>query len=53
MNRIKGLIILVAVALLVYFITRQVYEPEARSETITDPAMKKRTIGTICGSTCA
>jgi hypothetical protein len=22
-------------------------------EYLTDPAMKKRTIGTICGSTCA
>ncbi|HQW07012.1 MAG: DUF4230 domain-containing protein [Flavobacteriales bacterium] len=42
MNRIKGLIILVAVALLVYFITRQVYEPEARSETISSTILLER-----------
>ncbi len=39
MNRIKGLVVLVAVGLLVYFITRQVYEPEARSETISSTVL--------------
>jgi hypothetical protein len=38
----QRLIILVAVALLVYFITRQVYEPEARSETISSTILLER-----------
>lgn len=42
MNRIKGLIVLAAVALLVFFITRSVYEPEASTEEVSSTVLLER-----------
>ena len=42
MNRIKGLVVLVAVGLLVYFITRSVYEPEASTEEVSATVLLER-----------
>ncbi|MEZ4739831.1 MAG: DUF4230 domain-containing protein [Flavobacteriales bacterium] len=42
MNKIKGLVVLVAVGLLVFFITRAVYEPEASTEEVSATVLLER-----------
>ena len=42
MNQVKGLLLLVGVALLVFFITRAVYEPEQKTEQITSTVLLER-----------
>lgn len=42
MNKIKGLVVLVAVGLLVFFITRAVYEPEASTEELSATVLLER-----------
>lgn len=42
MNRIKGLLLLVGVGLLVFFITRSIYEPEASTEQVTSTVLLER-----------
>lgn len=42
MNRIKGLLLLVGVGLLVFFITRSIYEPEARTEQVSSTVLLER-----------
>lgn len=42
MNRIKGLLLLVAVGLLVFFITRSIYEPEASTEQVGSTVLLQR-----------
>lgn len=42
MNKIKGLLVLVGVALLVFFITRAVYEPERATEQVSSTVLLER-----------
>lgn len=42
MNKIKGLLLLVGVGLLVFFITRAVYEPEQKTEQVTSTVLLER-----------
>jgi hypothetical protein len=42
MNRIKGLVVLVAVGLLVYFITREVYRPSESTAEISSTVLLER-----------
>lgn len=42
MNRIKGLLLLVGVALLVFFITRAIYEPERKTEQVSSTVLLER-----------
>ena len=42
MNQVKGLLLLVGVALLVFFITRAVYEQEQKTEQITSTVLLER-----------
>lgn len=42
MNKIKGLLLLVGVGLLVFFITRAIYEPEQKTEQVTSTVLLER-----------
>ncbi len=42
MNRIKGLLLLVGVGLLVFFITRSIYAPEAADEQVSSTVLLER-----------
>lgn len=42
MNKIKGLVVLIAVALLVFFITRSAYEPEPATEQVSSSVLLER-----------
>jgi hypothetical protein len=42
MNKIKGLLLLVGVALLVFFITRAIYEPEQKTEQVSSTVLLER-----------
>lgn len=42
MNRIKGLVLLLGVALLVFFITRAIYEPEQKTEQVSSTVLLER-----------
>ncbi len=42
MSKIKGLLLLVGVALLVFFITRAIYEPERKTEQVTSTVLLER-----------
>lgn len=42
MNKIKGLVLLFGVALLVFFITRAIYEPEQKTEQISSTVLLER-----------
>ncbi len=42
MNKVKGILLLVGVALLVFFITRSVYEPEKRTEQVSSTVLLER-----------
>ncbi len=42
MNKIKGLLVLVGVGLLVFFITRSVYEPKGKTEEVTSTVLLER-----------
>lgn len=42
MNKVKGILLLVGVALLVFFITRAVYEPEKKTEQVSSTVLLER-----------
>ncbi len=42
MNRIKGLLLLIGVGLLVFFITRETYRPEAATEAVSSTVLLER-----------
>jgi hypothetical protein len=42
MNKVKGILLLVGVALLVFFITRSVYEPEKKTELVSSAVLLER-----------
>jgi len=42
MNRIKGLLLLVGLGLLVFFITREAYRPEAATEQVSSTVLLER-----------
>lgn len=42
MNKVKGILPLVGVALLVYFITRSVYEPDKKTEQVSSTVLLER-----------